>query len=92
MLAPILMSPGSGGRTGWCPSISRQDDIHVAAWTIDLMTNNIISIEGSLQNVTSFEGKSCAQDMREADQEFVRSLMERIEEETCLKFTEKKGY
>ena len=56
------------------------------------MTNNIISIEGSLQNVTSFEGKSCAQDMREADQEFVRDLMERIEEETCLKFTEKKGY
>ena len=41
---------------------------------------------------SSIEGKSCAQDMREADQEFVRDLMERIEEETCLKFTEKKGY
>ena len=39
----------------------------------------------------SIVGKSCAQDMREADQEFVRSLMERIEEETCLKFTEEKG-
>ena len=39
----------------------------------------------------SIVGKSCAQDMREADQEFVRDLMERIEEETCLKFTEKKG-
>ena len=39
----------------------------------------------------SVEGKSCAQAMREADQEFVRSLMERIEEETCLKFTEEKG-
>ena len=77
MLAPILMSPGSGGRTVWCPSISRQDDI--------------ISIEGSLQNVKSFEGKSCAQDMRKADQKFVRSLMERIEEETCLKFAEEKG-
>ena len=32
-----------------------------------------------------------AQDMREADQEFVRSGMQRIEEETCLRFQEKEG-
>ena len=32
-----------------------------------------------------------AQDMREADQEFVRSAMQRIEEETCLRFKEQEG-
>ena len=32
-----------------------------------------------------------AQDMREADQEFVRSAMQKIEEETCLRFKEQEG-
>ena len=32
-----------------------------------------------------------AQDMREADQEFVRSAMQKIEEETCLRFNEQEG-
>ena len=31
------------------------------------------------------------QDMREADQEFVRSAMHKIEEETCLRFNEQEG-
>ena len=31
------------------------------------------------------------QDMREADQEFVRSAMQKIEEETCLRFKEHEG-
>ena len=32
-----------------------------------------------------------AQDMREPDQEFVRSAMQKIEEETCLRFKEEEG-